>query len=112
MKLPRDVSGDDLVRSLHRFGYETTRQTGSHIRLSRVPQVRFRNLGLGVDLCSLFAGPPILSDAAPLNSSPQSIYNLLENINILLYNPACCLAVSPPSIPFLELLLHAFPVVP
>ena len=34
MKLPRDVSGDDLVRSLRRFGYETTRQTGSHIRLS------------------------------------------------------------------------------
>jgi len=34
LKLPRDVSGDDLVRSLRRFGYETTRQTGSHIRLS------------------------------------------------------------------------------
>jgi predicted RNA binding protein YcfA (HicA-like mRNA interferase family) len=34
LKLPRDVSGDDLVRSPRRFGYETTRQTGSHIRLS------------------------------------------------------------------------------
>ena len=34
MKLPRDVSGNDLVRSLRRFGYETTRQTGSHIRLT------------------------------------------------------------------------------
>ncbi len=34
MKLPRDVSGDDLVRSLRRFGYETTRQTGSHIRVT------------------------------------------------------------------------------
>ena len=33
MKLPRDVSGDDLVRSLRRFGYEITRQTGGHIRL-------------------------------------------------------------------------------
>lgn len=32
MKLPRDVSGADLVRSLRRFGYEVTRQTGSHIR--------------------------------------------------------------------------------
>jgi len=34
LKLPRDVSGDDLVRSLRRFGYESTRQTGSHIRIS------------------------------------------------------------------------------
>jgi predicted RNA binding protein YcfA (HicA-like mRNA interferase family) len=34
LKLPRDVSGNDLVRSLRRFGYETTRQTGSHIRLT------------------------------------------------------------------------------
>ena len=34
MKLPRDVSGDDLVPSLRRFGYAITRQTGSHIRLT------------------------------------------------------------------------------
>jgi predicted RNA binding protein YcfA (HicA-like mRNA interferase family) len=34
LKLPRDVSGDALVRSLRRFGYEITHQTGSHIRLT------------------------------------------------------------------------------
>ena len=34
MKLPRDVSGDDLARSLRRFGYAITRQTGSHIRVT------------------------------------------------------------------------------
>jgi predicted RNA binding protein YcfA (HicA-like mRNA interferase family) len=34
LKLPRDVSGEELVRSLRRFGYEVTRQTGSHIRLT------------------------------------------------------------------------------
>jgi predicted RNA binding protein YcfA (HicA-like mRNA interferase family) len=34
LKLPRDVSGEALVRSLRRFGYEITRQTGSHIRLT------------------------------------------------------------------------------
>ncbi len=34
MKLPRDVSSDALARSLRRFGYEITRQTGSHIRLT------------------------------------------------------------------------------
>jgi predicted RNA binding protein YcfA (HicA-like mRNA interferase family) len=34
LKLPRDVSGEELVRSFRRFGYEITRQTGSHIRLT------------------------------------------------------------------------------
>ena len=34
MKLPRDISGDKLARLLRRFGYEATRQTGSHIRLT------------------------------------------------------------------------------
>lgn len=34
MKLPRDVSGDDLARALRQFGYEVTRQTGSHLRLT------------------------------------------------------------------------------
>jgi predicted RNA binding protein YcfA (HicA-like mRNA interferase family) len=34
LKLPRDVGGEALVRSLRRFGYEVTRQTGSHVRLT------------------------------------------------------------------------------
>jgi predicted RNA binding protein YcfA (HicA-like mRNA interferase family) len=34
MRLPRDVSGQDLVRALMTFGYEVTRQTGSHLRLT------------------------------------------------------------------------------
>jgi len=34
LKLPRDVSGEELVRSLRCFGYEVTRQTGSHIRVT------------------------------------------------------------------------------
>jgi predicted RNA binding protein YcfA (HicA-like mRNA interferase family) len=34
MKLPRDASGDDLVKALKRLGYIETRQTGSHIRLT------------------------------------------------------------------------------
>jgi predicted RNA binding protein YcfA (HicA-like mRNA interferase family) len=34
LRLPRDVSGEDLIRALRRFGYQTTRQTGSHIRLT------------------------------------------------------------------------------
>ena len=34
MRLPRDISGDDLAKSLKRLGYEPTRQSGSHIRLT------------------------------------------------------------------------------
>lgn len=34
MRLPRDLSGDELARPLRPFGYEPTRQTGSHVRLT------------------------------------------------------------------------------
>ncbi len=33
MKLPRDVSGEELALRLARFGYRLVRQTGSHMRL-------------------------------------------------------------------------------
>ncbi len=33
MRLPRDLSGHELIRLLRRYGYERTRQVGSHIRL-------------------------------------------------------------------------------
>lgn len=35
MKLPRSLSGVELAKALHRVGYETIRQTGSHIRMTR-----------------------------------------------------------------------------
>jgi len=34
MRLPRDISGVSLARSLTVLGYEISRQTGSHIRLT------------------------------------------------------------------------------
>src|SRR5574337_2155823 len=34
MRLPRDLSGDDLIRRLGRLGYAVSRQTGSHVRLT------------------------------------------------------------------------------
>jgi predicted RNA binding protein YcfA (HicA-like mRNA interferase family) len=34
MKLPRDLSGEDLAKTLERSGYQVTRQTGSHLRLT------------------------------------------------------------------------------
>jgi predicted RNA binding protein YcfA (HicA-like mRNA interferase family) len=35
MKLPRDLAGRELVRALGKaFGYQVTRETGSHLRLT------------------------------------------------------------------------------
>jgi predicted RNA binding protein YcfA (HicA-like mRNA interferase family) len=34
VKLPRDISGKDLIKALSFLDYEVTRQTGSHIRLT------------------------------------------------------------------------------
>jgi predicted RNA binding protein YcfA (HicA-like mRNA interferase family) len=34
LKLPRDLSGQQLAQLLRRNGYEITRQTGSHLRLT------------------------------------------------------------------------------
>jgi predicted RNA binding protein YcfA (HicA-like mRNA interferase family) len=33
-RLPRDLSGPDLIRALAKLGYTATRQTGSHVRLT------------------------------------------------------------------------------
>lgn len=33
-KLPRDLSGQELIRKLKKLGYVHTRQVGSHIRLT------------------------------------------------------------------------------
>jgi predicted RNA binding protein YcfA (HicA-like mRNA interferase family) len=34
MKLPRDLSGDEVVKGLRRVGYESTRQTGDHVYMT------------------------------------------------------------------------------
>ena len=34
MRLPRDLTGPQLMAFLRHYGYEATRQTGSHIRLT------------------------------------------------------------------------------
>ena len=35
MKLPRNLSGAQLIKALGQFGYQSTRQTGSHARLTK-----------------------------------------------------------------------------
>jgi predicted RNA binding protein YcfA (HicA-like mRNA interferase family) len=34
MKIPRDISGEELIKLVKPYGYVVTRQTGSHIKLS------------------------------------------------------------------------------
>ena len=34
MKIPRDISGKELCKYLKLYGYEISRQSGSHIRLT------------------------------------------------------------------------------
>lgn len=34
MRLPRNLSGAELIKRLEHFGYRVTRQTGSHVRLT------------------------------------------------------------------------------
>lgn len=34
MKLPRDLTGAELAKALGKLGYQVTRQTGSHLRLT------------------------------------------------------------------------------
>ena len=34
MRLPRDLGGAELAALLRRYGYEVSRQTGSHMRLT------------------------------------------------------------------------------
>ena len=38
MRLPRDVGGEELAGLLRRYGYEITRQTGSHLRLTTMQE--------------------------------------------------------------------------
>jgi len=38
VKLPRDVSGAEAIRALHRLGFQLMRQTGSHARLAKEGQ--------------------------------------------------------------------------
>jgi predicted RNA binding protein YcfA (HicA-like mRNA interferase family) len=34
MKLPRDLSGDEIVKGLRRVGYEIARQKGDHVQMT------------------------------------------------------------------------------
>jgi len=43
-KIPRDVSGTDLIKLLYKYGYVVVRQSGSHIRMSIVTTEGTKNI--------------------------------------------------------------------
>jgi predicted RNA binding protein YcfA (HicA-like mRNA interferase family) len=44
MKLPRDIGGEELANLLKRYGYQVSRQTGSHMRLTSTIKGRDNHL--------------------------------------------------------------------
>jgi len=42
MRLPRDISSTELIKLLQKFGYQISRQKGSHIRLTTTKQREHR----------------------------------------------------------------------
>ncbi len=64
MKLPREVSGKELVRALERIGYRQIRQKGSHVTLAaRMPNEHHIVVPLHNPLkLGMFAG--IIADVA------------------------------------------------
>ena len=38
MRIPRDLTGSELIKKLKKMGYTTTRQSGSHIRITTTQQ--------------------------------------------------------------------------
>lgn len=70
MKIPRDVSGPDLVKALRSLGYERVRQDGSHIRLTTqldgefhitVPQHQALRVGTFKSILKLVAAHHVLT---------------------------------------------------
>lgn len=73
MKLPRDVSGAELVRRLERIGYVATRSVGSHVRLTcSLPQVHHVTVPLH-DSLRVGTLSAILADVASAQNLPRDV---------------------------------------
>jgi len=44
MKIPRDISGKNLSKKLEEYGYNITRQKGSHLRLTKISKEGKHNI--------------------------------------------------------------------
>jgi len=83
-KIPRDISGRDLAKLLHKYEYKIVRQTGSHIRLvSTYKQIEHRITIPDHQPTKIGTLNNILNDIAEyLKISKQELINeLFENQN-------------------------------
>ena len=78
MRLPRDISGKDLIKLLKPLGYEVTRQTGSHIRLTTAKNGEHHITIPNHDPLKIGTLAAILSDiAVHFNKSKDELINEL-----------------------------------
>ena len=77
MKLPRSVSGNELIKSLQKIGYTVTRQKGSHIRLTcLLPNTEHHITIPNHDPIKIGAFSAILTDVAAIHQiSKQELIN-------------------------------------
>ncbi len=65
MKLPRDLSGQELIKLLSQYEYRVTRQTGSHVSLTSKIRVTEHHLTVPAhDSLKIGTLSAILSDVA------------------------------------------------
>jgi predicted RNA binding protein YcfA (HicA-like mRNA interferase family) len=80
MKLPRDISGRDLIKNSEKLGYSITRQTGSHIRLTTQQKGQHHITIPNHDPIKIGTLSAILSEMAEhFETSKQEIINKLFN---------------------------------
>jgi predicted RNA binding protein YcfA (HicA-like mRNA interferase family) len=78
MKMPRSISAEQLIRTLRPLGYEVTRQTGSHIRLTTETNGRHSITIPNHDPLRIGTFSSILSDVAQhFNKSKQELVDEL-----------------------------------
>jgi predicted RNA binding protein YcfA (HicA-like mRNA interferase family) len=76
MKIPRDISGSDLVKYLKPYGYLVTRQAGSHIRLTTLQNGEHHITIPNHDPLKIGTLSAILTDiAAHFNKSKEQLVN-------------------------------------
>lgn len=78
MKIPRDLSGSELIKRLKKLGYMPTRQSGSHVRLTTTQNGEHHITIPNHDILKIGTLASILSDVA--NHFGMTKEQLLEEL--------------------------------
>lgn len=92
MKMPRNISGNDLISYLVSIGFQKVRQTGSHVRLELVVQDELFGITVPLhDPLKVGTLSNIIKDVAKnrsgLDEDPRRIINLLYLAKKISKNP-------------------------